>query len=271
MTSESPRTITAPNEYSHLTGREAVATPSRFLNRVSKYKVFRSGACVACGKCAELCQYGVHILSGDRMLKPREWLCIGDACKNNDFHCIDKCPEKALSLGIHPLFETLGDARWPAEMLLATWVMAETGDVPADGLEYQFGRSGGGFDKLVFDFDASAGNDVDEEEIDLSIDLNRRDDDAYRVTIDIPVYGGKSGEGLKTPPMGYLTEESADIQFKEINVFGIHIIAFNNPGGDTPHLPNFQTGDENTRRDISMIPRHRDVPLEPEPMDPKVA
>jgi glutamate synthase domain-containing protein 2 len=75
-------------------------------------------------------------------------------------------------------------------MLLATWVMAETGDVPAGGLEYQFGRSGGGFDTLVFDFDAAASNGLDEDEIDLSIELNRRDDGAYPVTIDIPIYGG---------------------------------------------------------------------------------
>jgi glutamate synthase domain-containing protein 2 len=188
--SESPQTLTTQNEYSHLTGREAKHIPSRFRNQVSKYKVFRSGACTACGKCAELCPYGVHVMAGNRMLKPREWHCIGDACRTNDFFCIDKCPEDALSLGINPLFETMGDARWPADMLLATWVMAETGDVPEGGLEYQFGRSGGGFDKLVFDFPSSPGVILEEEEIELGIELNRRDDDAHRVRIDIPVYGG---------------------------------------------------------------------------------
>jgi NAD-dependent dihydropyrimidine dehydrogenase PreA subunit len=163
--------------------------PSRFRNRLSKYKVFRSQACTACGKCADLCPYGVHVQSGSRMLKPREWLCIGDECKKNDFYCIDKCPEGALSLGLNPLMETIGDARWPADMLMATWVMAETGDVPAGGLEYQFGRSGGGFDTLVFDFPSSPA-DIDEESIDLGIELNRRGGDAQRIRIDIPVYGG---------------------------------------------------------------------------------
>ncbi len=188
--SKSPRTLTVRDEYSHLTGREAVHTPSRFRNRVSKYRVFRSQACDAGGKCAKLCPYGVHVRSGDRMLRPREWLCIGTACEKNDFYCISQCPKGALSLGLNPLFETLGDARWPADMLLATWVMAETGDVPANGLEYQFGRSGGGFDKLAFDFPAGAGAGMDEDGIDLSIDLNRRDDNAYRIRIDLPVYGG---------------------------------------------------------------------------------
>ncbi len=189
--SESPLTTTeVENEYSRLLGREAVLTPSRFRNRVSKYRVFRSGACTACGKCAELCPYGVHVQSGDRMLKPREWLCIGHACGANDFYCIDQCPEGALSLGINPLFETIGDARWPADMLLATWIMAETGEVPDGGLEYQFGLSGGGFDKLVVDFPSSPSADLDEEDIDLGIELNRRNDGAHSVRIDLPVYGG---------------------------------------------------------------------------------
>ncbi len=189
--SESPRTTTElESEHAHLTGREAVLTPSRFRNRVSKYRVYRGGACTACGKCAELCPYGVHVQSGDRMLRPREWLCIGGSCSKNDFYCIDQCPVAALSLGENPLYETVGDPRWPADMLLATWVMAETGDVPDGGLEYEFGRCGGGFDTLAFDFPSSPPAGVEEEEIDLGIELNRRDDDAYRIRIDIPVYGG---------------------------------------------------------------------------------
>ncbi|RJP65269.1 MAG: FMN-binding glutamate synthase family protein [Candidatus Abyssobacteria bacterium SURF_17] len=188
--SNSPQTLLTRDSIVNLCDRECASVPSRFRNRISKYKVFRSSACTACGKCAELCSYGVHVRSGERMLRPREWLCIGTACQSNDFYCIDKCPEGALSLGLNPLFETMGDARWPADMLMSTWVMAETGDVPSNGLEFQFGRSGGGYDKLVFDFPVGAGAGIDEEEMDLSIELNRRDDTAHRVTIDIPVYGG---------------------------------------------------------------------------------
>lgn len=188
--SDSPRTLAVQDKYAHLIGRGPIVMPPRFRNRVAKYKVFRSSACIACGKCAELCPYGVHVRSGNRMLRPRDWLCIGPECRANDFYCIDKCPEGALSLGLNPLFEVMGDARWPADMILATWVMAETGDVPGSGLEYQFCRSGGGFDKLAFDF-APAGNDgISEDSIDLGIDLNRRNDGADRVRIDIPVYGG---------------------------------------------------------------------------------
>jgi glutamate synthase domain-containing protein 2 len=124
------------------------------------------------------------------MLRPREWLCIGTRCREKEFYCIDKCPVDALSLGANPLFETIGDSRWPADMLLATWIMAETGDVPEGDIEYQFGRSGGGFDTLVFDFPSTPPVSLDEDEIDLGIELNRREDEARRVRIDIPVYGG---------------------------------------------------------------------------------
>ncbi len=190
--SKSPQRLIAPDECdecARLEGREPVLTPSRFRNQVSKYRVFRSGACTACGKCAELCPYGVHVQSGARMLRPKERLCIGPMCERNDYYCVSQCPEGALSLGVNPLFQALGDARWTADMLLATWIMAETGDAPAGGIEYEFGRSGGGFDKLAFDF-PQAPNSVTEDGIDLSIELNRRDDAGHRVTIDLPVYGG---------------------------------------------------------------------------------
>lgn len=188
--SSSPQTLIAQNKYPHLAGRTARPAPSRFRNRISKYRVVRSSACIACGKCAELCPYGVHVRGGNRMLRPRDWLCTGFDCRSTDFYCIDHCPQNALSLGLNPLFEAMGDARWPADMILATWIMAETGDVPPKGLEFQFGRSGGGFDKLVFDFPAGGSDGISEDSIDLGIELNRRNDNAYKVHIDIPVYGG---------------------------------------------------------------------------------
>jgi ferredoxin len=188
--SNSPQALITQHEYKCLKSRKAIVAPSRFRNRVSKYKVFRSAACVACGKCAKLCPHGVHVLSGNKMLRPRDWLCIGTRCQSNKYYCIDKCPQGALSLGINPLFEVIGDARWPADMILATWVMAETGDVPQSGLEFQFGRSGGGFDRLTFDFPVGGKNGINEDSIDLGIELNRRNDKSLHVQIDIPMYGG---------------------------------------------------------------------------------
>jgi len=90
----------------------------------------------------------------------------------------------------------LGDARWPAELILATWYQAGTGEPPENGLEYRTGDSGGGFDKLDFKF-LPEGEQLDPEtEVDLSIPLNKRSDlksisEMERdIEIKVPWYGG---------------------------------------------------------------------------------
>ena len=42
----------------------------------------------------------------------------------------------------------LGDSRWTEEMILATWLMAENGLPPENGLNYRTGDSGGGLPVL---------------------------------------------------------------------------------------------------------------------------
>jgi glutamate synthase domain-containing protein 2 len=46
----------------------------------------------------------------------------------------------------HGLPAGLGNKRWTAELILATYEMALTGDLPKNGLEYKTGDSGGGFE-----------------------------------------------------------------------------------------------------------------------------
>jgi glutamate synthase domain-containing protein 2 len=90
------------------------------------------------------------------------------------------------------MMKALGDYRWPAEMILATWKMAETGDVPSEdyGLEYETGDSGGGFDRLRFKFPDKPAVELKKEDIDTGIELNRRNDSRPRIRIDVPWYGG---------------------------------------------------------------------------------
>jgi len=45
----------------------------------------------------------------------------------------------ARAFGKYRLPEALGDSRWTDEMIVATWYMAETGEVPPD-LNYKTGR-----------------------------------------------------------------------------------------------------------------------------------
>jgi len=167
---------------------EIKRAPSRFRNQLSKYIIRRGPQCVKCGKCIEVCRFGVYSWSGSFLCRPQEHKCIGPSCNL----CVERCPQKALALTVNPLIEVLGDYRWTADLILSTWYQAETGKVPPGGLEYQVGNSGGGFDKLRFKF--PKGNTdilpVKPEDITTSIPLNRRGDNAHRLEIDIPIYGG---------------------------------------------------------------------------------
>ncbi len=81
----------------------------------------------------------------------------------------------------------LGNKRWTAELILATYEMALTGDLPKNGLEYKTGDSGGGFDVLGWNINGFA--KIDEDDVDLSISLNKRED-GKKIRIPLPIYGG---------------------------------------------------------------------------------
>jgi glutamate synthase domain-containing protein 2/Fe-S-cluster-containing dehydrogenase component len=166
--------------------------PSRFRNAFGKYKVVRTSACVACGKCVEVCAYGVHRMSGKKMLAPKSHLCVGaDVCKKAGAFCVDHCKAGAIRVGADPQWKTFGDPRWTADLLVSTWKQAETGQPTSGGFESKTGASGGGFDRMAFVFPDRAPNaDFRPEDVDLSVSLNKRGDDRPDVKIGIPFYGG---------------------------------------------------------------------------------
>ncbi|MFQ5460885.1 MAG: glutamate synthase-related protein, partial [Anaerolineae bacterium] len=94
----------------------------------------------------------------------------------------------------HGTMPALGDARWTADLIFATWLQAETGHPPKGGLEYRVGASGGGFDVLDFRFAPASEGLGDDVEVDTSIALNRRPYDR-RIRIPLPVYGGGMSYG----------------------------------------------------------------------------
>jgi glutamate synthase domain-containing protein 2/ferredoxin len=166
--------------------------PSRFRNQLGKYKVVRTSDCIMCGKCAEVCAYGVHRKAGKRMLAPRSYLCRGpEVCLAAKAFCVEHCPANALRVGPDPLWQTFGDPRWTADLLASTWIQSETGLPPKQDIEYKVGASGGGFDRITFNF-ANEPPDISfkPEEVDLRIPLNRRNDGRPEVTIGLPIYGG---------------------------------------------------------------------------------
>lgn len=172
--------------------------PSRYRNSMGIYKVVRTSACTHCGKCVEVCQFGVHKKGGKRMLEPKSHLCRGfEVCRGDGRFCVNHCPEHAIRVGLDMQWQAFGDDRWPAELLAATWKQAETGRPPEEELEYRSGRSGGGFDRIKIVFPENPENgDFKPEDVDLSISLNRRtDDNRPDVTIGIPFYGGGMSYG----------------------------------------------------------------------------
>ncbi|MFH1351781.1 MAG: glutamate synthase-related protein [Pseudomonadota bacterium] len=175
---------------------EVVSMPSRFRNPIGKYRLHRSSDCIGCGKCVEVCPYGVHEIKRGHVLTKNQYRCVGPDCQ---LPCHEECPVKALSIKRNPNFEVMGDYRWTPDLLASTWYMAETGDVPPGGLEYRMGESGGGFDRLhiVFPPISSSKGALDhpDDDVDLSVDLNRRDDHAHKIRIEVPFYGGGMSYG----------------------------------------------------------------------------
>ena len=124
---------------------QVVRTRSRFRNPIGKYRLHRTGDCIACGKCVALCPYGVHVMRRGKVFVENHYLCVGEDCPEP---CHEACPVGALSVKRNLDFDSMGDSRWPPDLLASTWYMAEFGKRPPAGLEYKTGQSGGGFDKL---------------------------------------------------------------------------------------------------------------------------
>ncbi|MDP7416372.1 MAG: glutamate synthase-related protein, partial [Desulfobacterales bacterium] len=113
---------------------------------------------------------------------------------------------------------TFGDPRWTADLITSTWMQAETSMPPdGSGLEYKIGDSGGGFDKMEFVFpDEPPDPLLSYDDIDLSIPLNRRqDDNRPRVTIGFPIYGG----GMSFGSISLTTMVSRARAYKAFNSF----------------------------------------------------
>ncbi len=183
---------------------QIAVTPSRFRNPIGKYVVRRSSSCVSCGLCAELCPHGVHVRyeNYNQPVRPLDYKCIGPKCEANDFFCVKRCPQKALSVALNPVMETLGDYRWPAEMLVGHWYMAETGELPKTDVEYSLGNSGGGFDKIRFkNPNREDYIDIADPDIDTSVVLNKRHDGRPERKISMPCYSGGMSFGSTALPV----------------------------------------------------------------------
>jgi glutamate synthase domain-containing protein 2/ferredoxin len=174
--------------------RRITPAPSRYRNEIAKYIIYRDEEnCTMCGTCVATCTKGVHVLKKgySRFATPVSHHCNGSVCEKTENCCISRCPQKALRMVKNPMMDVLGDYRWTSDMILATWRMAETGELlPEDyDYEYETGNSGGGFDRIRIKYPEKV-HSVDTDDIDISINLNKRNDGRPKIKIDVPWYGG---------------------------------------------------------------------------------
>jgi glutamate synthase domain-containing protein 2 len=125
------------------------------------------------------------------MARPVDYLCVGFSCNK----CVEECPEGALSLEVSPITGVIGDKRWTPDLLISSWYMAETGQIPPGDIEYRIGDSGGGFDKIRFSFLKDRPENLDQTDFSTRIPLNRLNDGRDDIEIGIPVYGGGMSYG----------------------------------------------------------------------------
>ncbi len=117
-----------------------------------------------------------------------------------------------LKQGIPP---ALGNYRWTAELILATYEQATTGRPPSSSLEYKVGASGGGFDLLDFKTKHEPLGDAEiEKTIDLSIPLNKQSS-GRKIIIPIPIYGG--GMSLGSVSLNFMLARA--IAAQRLNTF----------------------------------------------------
>lgn len=88
----------------------------------------------------------------------------------------------------------MGDLRWPADLILATWAEAETGTPPIDTDAHTHGHSDGGFDRLDFKWLPDDAQLDEATEVELAIPLNRRPFDP-KIEIPVPWYGAGMSYG----------------------------------------------------------------------------
>ncbi len=138
-----------------------------------KFTVNRYNNCTNLQECIQVCIYGVHSTREDgQMAEPIEDLCRG--C----YLCVLACPKNAISIGINPEFEKLGNTYFTGERIKTIYFEAETGRVPVSGSGYSGSFAGKGFDSIWFDFSEIVRPTRDgihgREYISTSIDLGRK-------------------------------------------------------------------------------------------------
>ncbi|HXX87433.1 MAG TPA: glutamate synthase-related protein [Candidatus Acidoferrum sp.] len=159
----------ATYERYHVTVKDAapkIKLPPKFI-------IKRYNNCTNVQECVQACVYSVHEAKEDgKIAEPNQDLCRG--C----YMCALKCPKGAISIGINPEFEKIGNSYYTPDRIKTIYFEAESGRVPVSGAGYTGPFTGEGFDSIWFDFSEIVRPTRDgihgREYISTSVDLGRR-------------------------------------------------------------------------------------------------
>jgi glutamate synthase domain-containing protein 2/ferredoxin len=179
-----------------LSHTKAKLVPDRFSIKHGEWRVVVDRTlCTNCTLCVVSCKYDVHRRNDGKISlnEPIHSRCIGSACKDNDWCCVNVCPWDAIKIVKDPMDSVLGDPRWTPPLLRETYRIARSGSPTQLTPEEQKGESGGGFDKLYL-VESLPGVKPEEDPVDLTIPLNRRGT-GPKMNLSLPVYGGGMSYG----------------------------------------------------------------------------
>ena len=187
--SSDDRLVTVPARLD-ISSAESAPAPEKMRSRFGLFRVRRTDACRRCGVCADTCEQGVFSWPGGLLAPPVpvEERCIGPDCGQD---CRSACPEGAVEVSPDDRLGVVEHKRWTHRMIVESWQRAEGRDPVDRGVATIKGDSGGGFDVLDV---VSSGTDVDPNDVDLSLELNRRSH-GPQVKIPLPIYGGGMSYG----------------------------------------------------------------------------
>jgi len=139
----------------------------------SKYKIIRYNNCLNVQECAQTCIFDVHEVDNNGKITDP----FNDYCRGCHL-CTFACPKGAISLGINPEFDKLGDSYYTPDRMKTIYVESETGRVPVSGTGYKGRFAGKGFDGMWFDFSEIVRPTRDgihgREYISTSVDLGKK-------------------------------------------------------------------------------------------------
>ena len=158
--------------------------PGRFPI-TGKHRIERGGGCINCGKCIQLCVYGVHTRRPDDIRK----MDVPDFDKcMNCFACVQDCTANVLTMDMNPAFQELGDGLYTPESITSLMRQAETGTIPVFGAGYGGAFAGEGFDAMWTDMSEIVRPTRDgihgREAISTSVDLGRHPYDVLDLRFD---------------------------------------------------------------------------------------